>query len=94
MNTEELAAFHDNLADVLARDGEEAASDYLSHHMGRLPDEVRKEILARIFFDEMVKEAGEIEAIAAAQRDSIAAAEALQILKKELNKAANSTPQA
>ena len=86
MDTEELAAFHDNLADVLARDGEEAAQTYLGQHLQRLPGELRDEIVARTFFDEIVNEAREIEAVAQAQQEGIAALEALEAIKKELEK--------
>ena len=86
MNTEELAAFHDNLADVFARDGEAAAKKYLGQHLARFPNELREEILARIYFQELMDEAGEIEAVANAQQEGVAAMEALLAIKRELEK--------
>ena len=86
MTTDEIAAFHDNLADVLAREGEDEAQAYLGQHLQRLPEEVRNEILGRMFFDEIVQEAREIEAIAEAQKKALQAHEVLTALKKELEK--------
>ncbi len=89
MTTEELVAFHDNLATLVEGD-EEAARVYLGRHLQRLPKELREEILARMYFEEIVNEAQEIEAIAQAQEQGIAAVEALQAVKKELEKRENS----
>ena len=84
MTTDELAAFHDNLLNMLERDGEEAAKGYLGRHLQRLPEAVRHEILGRIFFEEIVNEAREIEAIAKVQEQGLMAIKALEALKKEL----------
>ena len=86
MNAEELAAFHDNLADVLARDGEKGAQAYLGLHMQRLPEDLRHEILGRMFFSEIINEAQEIEAVASAQVEGLAALEVLEAVKIELER--------
>lgn len=87
MNAEELAAFHDNLADVLTRDGEASAQEYLGLHLSRLPEDLRNEIMGRIFFNEIVNEAQEIEAVAKAQQEGLDAIAVLETIKKELEKA-------
>lgn len=90
MTTDEMMAFHDNLADVLEREGEEAAQDYLARHLRRLPENVRQEVLTRMFFDEIVNEARETAAIREVQERGLAVLEVLNELKKQLNKAEKS----
>ena len=91
MTTDEIAAFHDNLADVLAREGEDAAQAYLQQHLQRLPEGVRNEIVARMFFQEIVNEAQEIEESAKVREEGLKAIEVLERLKAELQKSEGSS---
>ena len=89
MNAEELATFHDKLADLVAAGKEEEADEYLSHHLARLPEDLKNEILGRAFFQSLVDEAQEIEAIADIQKQGLAAVEALEAVKEAIRKGAN-----
>src|SRR3989344_992495 len=84
MTTEELGAFYGNLAALVARGEEDEAQEYLEHHIQRLPDELKNEILGTIFLKALVDEAKETEAIARIQEEGMTAIKALEGLKKEL----------
>ena len=78
MNTEELTAVYDKLLELTGAGNGDAAQTYLIERMPRLPEEVRKEIIARAYFDSVVEEVAEIEAIADIQREGLAAIEILE----------------
>ena len=84
MTTEELSAFYDNLAPLIARGEEDEAREYLEHHIQLLPEELKNEILGTMFLKALVDEAKETEAIARIQEEGMTAIKALEVLKKEL----------
>lgn len=83
---DELVLLHDQLAALVGQDKEEEARALIGENLSRLPEEVRKEMLARTVFDELINEAREIETIAGIQRQGIEATEVLLALKEELKK--------
>ncbi len=85
MNKEELAAVHDKLVELAQAGNEQAAEAYLIEQMPRLPEDLRKEIIARAYFESLVDEAEETEAIAAIQERGLAAIEVLENALKELS---------
>ena len=84
MTTEELSAFYDNLSRLVAEGDEDEAQEYLEHHIQRLPEELKNEILGTMFLKALVDEAKETEAIARIQEEGMTAIKALEVLKKEL----------
>ena len=90
MNTEELTTVYDKLVELAAAGNDEAAQAYLNEQMSRLPEGVRKEIIARAYFDSLAQEAAEIEAIAGIQKQCLAAIEVLERTLAEMKDAENS----
>ncbi|OGG48568.1 hypothetical protein A2704_00500 [Candidatus Kaiserbacteria bacterium RIFCSPHIGHO2_01_FULL_54_36b] len=84
MTTEELSAFYDNLSRLVAEGDEDEAQEYLEHHIQRLPEELKNEILGTMFLKALVDEAKETETIARIQEEGMTAIKALEVLKKEL----------
>ena len=78
MNVEELTAVYDKLVELTEAGNEDAAQQFLTDQMSRLPEEVRKEIIARAYFDSLVQEAEEIQDIADIQMRGLAAIEMLE----------------
>lgn len=83
---DELILIHDQLAALVEQDKEEEARALIAKNLSRLPEEIRKEMLARMVLDELVNEAREIETIAGIQKQGIEATEVLLALKEELKK--------
>ena len=65
---------------------EDAAQQFLTEQMPRLPEGVRKEIIARAYFDSLVQEAEEIQDIAEIQMRGLAAIEILEKAIAEIEK--------
>lgn len=91
MNTEELGAFYGNLSALVAEGKEKEANEYLSHHLSRFPEDLKNEILGKMFFEAIVDEAREIETIADIQEEGVSTIKALEILKKEIEKGTGAT---
>ena len=78
MTQQELEQAYDKLVELKDAGDEQGIKAYLKQQMPRFPEDVRGEILARTYFDALVEEADEIEAIASIQKACLAALEALQ----------------
>lgn len=83
---EELSEFYDTCRMYVDSGDEKTAMEYIGHHMQRFPDEVRKELLARMFFEEIANEAEEISEITTAQKEATEALQALETLKAAMEK--------
>jgi len=86
MNAGELGAFYGNLSALAVGGKEIEAREYLRHHLSRLPVELKNEILGLMFFEAIVDEANEIEAVSKIQEEGILAIKALEAVKREIEK--------
>lgn len=86
---ETLTTFYEELATLVDAGREADAQAYLSAHMRELPEDMRKELLTRMYLSEIVNEASELEATAQAQAQAITAFEALELLKEALDERAS-----
>jgi len=87
MSQEELSAFYDKLAEITERGTEEELRIYVDHYYPRLPENARKEILFNSLLSAVRQEAREEAAIREIQEKGLLAMEALEEMKKELNRA-------
>lgn len=91
MSTEELGAFLDNMSALVSENKETEAQEYLTHHVERLPEDLKNEILGLMFFEAIVDEARGVEVITNIQKEGLSAIKALESLKKEMLKGKKET---
>jgi hypothetical protein len=84
MNAQELNDFKDRLAYLAASGTEAEVRAHISQNFQRLPEELQHEITFNLFYSSVADSNREQEAIGDVQEEGLAAAEALQDAKKEI----------
>ncbi len=91
MNIDELAVVYDTISDFIDAGKEKEASEYLSLHFERLPEEVRNEILGRIFANSIVEEAKGVQVVEDIQQEGMDMVKALLSMKEKLKQEKRTT---
>lgn len=84
MTKEELDTFYDKLADLTSHGTEEDVRAYINDQYPRLPEDVRNEILFNTLLTSVQDEVREGRAVDQLQEEGLAAAEALEQAKAEI----------
>ncbi len=84
MTKEELAAFYDKLTELTEHGTEESVRAYVNDQYPRLPENVRNEILFNTLLTSAQDELQEGRVIDKIQEEGLAAAEALEQVKVEI----------
>ena len=84
MEYETLLDFYNDL-NVLLDAGDDVQAEALIHsRLAQLPEDMRGEILTRVYFESLGRRAEEIHAVAVLQEKGLVAIEMLEALKKKL----------
>ena len=80
-----LADTYERLAALIADGKTDEGLMFLRERFTQLPEDVQGKILVALLADAVTSEAGQIDAIASIQKESIAALEALEIMKQSIS---------
>jgi hypothetical protein len=84
MQYETLLAFYNDLS-VLVDAGDDAQAETLiQSRLAELPEDVRGELMTRVYFEALGRRAEEVHAVAVLQEKGLVAIEILEALKKKL----------
>ena len=84
MDHETLLKFYEELSALAEQRNEAQAQELIAKRFSELPENVQAELLARLYFNALEEQGIDADAVAEMQEKGLAALDALEILKKNL----------